>query len=65
MRDYVYTNELGHRKSLTITPLENGNYYAIMWCLDNGDCCGIGEITQAQLDEVLAHYSDVREVSEK
>lgn len=63
MRKYVYTNDMGYHKFLTLTPLENGNYDAMLWCTDNGEYCGSGEVTQEWVDEILRRYPDIREVS--
>lgn len=63
MHKYTYTNKLGRHKLITLIPLENGNYNAVLWCIDNGEYCGSGEVTQEWVDGLFTHYPDICEVS--
>ena len=59
MHKYNYTNSLGWRKSLIVNTdkiNENGRFPVSLWCLDNGEFCGNGDMTYQELKEYLEHF---------
>lgn len=55
---YDYVNDLGYHKRLTVEfpKRENGKYFCSLWSRDTGDCCGTGDLTENEIEEMLSHY---------
>lgn len=53
MKTFHYTNSFGFHKILDIeeTPNANGKYHCILWCADNGEYCGSGDLTTEEIKE--------------
>ena len=57
IKSYTYVNDLGARKRLDVYPLENGKYPVTLWCMENGELAGTGNLTPQELKDFLAHYN--------
>ncbi len=57
IKTYTYVNDLGARKRLIVFPLENGKHPVTLWCLDNGELAGSGDMTPQELKNWLEHYN--------
>lgn len=53
MQTFHYTNTYGFHKMLDIneTPDANGKYHCILWCTDNGELCGSGDLTVEEIKD--------------
>jgi len=57
MKEYFYVNDNGYHKRLVITEEhENGSVHFQVWCEDNGEFCGHGDMTNEELNNFLQHY---------
>ncbi len=57
MKEFNYINDLGARKKLVVYPLnESGKHPVTLWCMENGELAGTGELTPEEVKDWLAHY---------
>lgn len=57
-REFRYINTLGLHKLLVVEekPDAERKYACTLWCDDNGEYCGSGNLTASELDYLLSHY---------
>lgn len=56
MKIFDYTNDHEYHKRLCVYEEEKGKYPCILWCMDNGELCGSGQLTREEINELLSNY---------
>ena len=56
MKIFNYTNSYGYHKRLCVYAEENGKYPCVLWCMDNGELCGNGQLTREEINDLLSNY---------